>query len=49
MEDCRKCGQGEDIIDVARGRDLYELFGVDRRVHLQNKIKKKTKLRRRKA
>ena len=48
MDGCRTCSQGDDILDVARGRDLYELFGVNRKVHL-NKIRKKPKLRRRKA
>jgi hypothetical protein len=49
MEGCRNCPQADDIMDVARGRDLYELFGVNRKVHLQNKKQKKPKLRRRKA
>lgn len=49
MEACRRCRQAEDIIDVARGRDLYDFFGVDRKVHLNRRTKKKTKLRRRKA
>ncbi len=49
MEGCRRCSQADNIVDVARGRDLYDLFGVDRRVHLQNKKQKKPKLRRRKA
>lgn len=48
MEDCKGCSQADDILDVARGRDLYEYFGVNRRIH-QNKIKEKPKLRRRKA
>ena len=49
MEECRNCKQAEDVLDVARGRDLYEYFGVNRKIH-QNKIKKKNpKLRRRKA
>ncbi len=47
---CANCSQGQDdIMDVARGRDLYELFGVDRKIHLQNKKQEKPKLRRRKA
>ncbi len=48
MDGCRNCPQADDIMDVARGRDLYEFFGVTRKIHLQNKIKK-PKLRRRKA
>lgn len=48
MDGCRRCSQADDVLDVARGRDLYDLFGVNRRIH-QNKIKKKPKLRRRKA
>jgi len=48
MDTCRRCGQAEDVLDVARGRDLYLFFEVDRKIH-NNKIKKKPKLRRRKA
>ena len=48
MEWCVGCGQFEDILDVARGRDLYAHFGVDRKIHI-NRVKPKAKLRRRKA
>ena len=48
MEGCRRCSQADDIMDVARGRDLYEFFGVTRKIH-PNKKQKKPKLRRRKA
>ncbi|KXH69792.1 MAG: hypothetical protein AM326_01595 [Candidatus Thorarchaeota archaeon SMTZ-45] len=48
MEGCMRCGQAEDILDVARGRDLYAHFGVDRKIHTVLK-RKKPKLRRRKA
>lgn len=49
MEDCKKCLQAEDIIDVARGKDLYEYFGVDRKLHMPRKKPKKPKLLRRKG
>jgi len=48
MEGCVRCKQAEDILDVARGRDLYEFFGVNRKVHIPQK-KPNSKLRRRKA
>lgn len=48
--ECKNCPQADDIIDVARGRDLYEHFGVDRRLH-PPKVKPHVKpiLRRRKV
>ena len=49
MEDCRRCKQAEDIVDVARGRDLYEHFGVNRKIHLPKKKPINSKLRRHKA
>lgn len=49
LEGCKGCSQADDILDVARGRDLYEHFGVNRRIHLNRRKPKKTKLRRRKA
>jgi hypothetical protein len=49
MESCRRCSQVEDIMDVARGRDLYKYFGVDRKLHLNRKKPANPKLRRRKA
>jgi hypothetical protein len=48
MDVCRKCSQADDIIDVARGRDLYDYFGVNRKIHTPKK-KPKPKLLRRKA
>jgi hypothetical protein len=49
MDGCRRCSQADDVMDVARGRDLYEFFGVNRKIHLKNKKQKKPTLRRRKA
>ena len=48
--DCRRCTQVENIIDVARGRDLYRYFEVPRKIH-RPRIKRATKpvLKRNKA
>jgi len=51
MEGCVRCKQVADILNVAKGRDLYEHFGVERKIHTHviKKKKSKPKLIRRKA